>query len=59
MLNGAEDCKWIFNALIDYTMVLCRMEERAPESDERQGYESLIRREAVEGMTSKILQGFE
>ena len=31
MLDGAEDCKWIYNALIDYTMALCRMEERAPD----------------------------
>ncbi|PMD53478.1 geranylgeranyl transferas-like protein type II alpha subunit [Hyaloscypha bicolor E] len=36
MLDGAEDCKWIYNALIDYTMALCRIEERAPELDERQ-----------------------
>ena len=36
MLDGAEDCKWIYNALIEYTMALCRMEERAPNSDERQ-----------------------
>ncbi|KAH8749638.1 geranylgeranyl transferase-like protein type II alpha subunit [Hyaloscypha sp. PMI_1271] len=36
MLDGAEDCKWIYNALIDYTMALCRIEERAVDSDERQ-----------------------
>jgi geranylgeranyl transferase type-2 subunit alpha len=36
MLDGAEDCKWIYNALIEYTMALCRMEERAPDLDERQ-----------------------
>ena len=36
MLDGAEDCKWIYNALIEYTMALCRMEERAPDSDEKQ-----------------------
>lgn len=36
MLDGAEDCKWIYNALIDYTMALCRMEERKPDLDERQ-----------------------
>jgi geranylgeranyl transferase type-2 subunit alpha len=36
MLDGAEDCKWIYNALIEYTMTLWQMEERAPEVDERQ-----------------------
>jgi geranylgeranyl transferase type-2 subunit alpha len=36
MLDGAEDCKWIYNALIDYTMALCRMEERMPDLDEKQ-----------------------
>jgi geranylgeranyl transferase type-2 subunit alpha len=36
MLDGAEDCKWIYDALIEYTMALCKMEERAPESDESQ-----------------------
>jgi geranylgeranyl transferase type-2 subunit alpha len=36
MLDGAEDCKWIYNALIDYRMALCRMEERMPDLDEKQ-----------------------
>lgn len=36
MLDGAEDCKWIYDALIEYTMALCKMEERAPEQDESQ-----------------------
>lgn len=35
MLDGAEDCKWIYNALIEYTMALCRMEEREPDIDEK------------------------
>ncbi|KAG9232487.1 geranylgeranyl transferas-like protein type II alpha subunit [Amylocarpus encephaloides] len=28
MLDGAEDCKWIYDALVEYTMTLARMEER-------------------------------
>lgn len=36
MLDGAEDCKWIYNALIEYTMALCQMEERTPRLDESQ-----------------------
>ncbi|KAE9376088.1 geranylgeranyl transferas-like protein type II alpha subunit [Stipitochalara longipes BDJ] len=36
MLDGAEDCKWIYNALIEYTMALCQMEERVPDSNEKQ-----------------------
>lgn len=35
MLDGAEDCKWIYIALIDYTMALIRMGERDPEPDEK------------------------
>lgn len=35
-LDGAEDCRWIYNALIEYTMGLYRMGERAPDPDERQ-----------------------
>jgi geranylgeranyl transferase type-2 subunit alpha len=36
MLDGAEDCKWIYSALIEYTLALCRMEERQPEEGEKQ-----------------------
>jgi geranylgeranyl transferase type-2 subunit alpha len=36
MLDGAEDCKWIYDALVEYTMALSRMEERAPKRDEGQ-----------------------
>ncbi len=35
MLDGAEDCKWIYNALLEYTLALCEMEERTPTDDER------------------------
>ncbi|POS88243.1 hypothetical protein EPUL_000069 [Erysiphe pulchra] len=28
MLDGAEDCKWIYNALIDYTLALRQLEKR-------------------------------
>lgn len=36
MLDGAEDCKWIYNALIEYSIALCRMEGRALDLGERQ-----------------------
>lgn len=36
MLDGAEDCKWIYDALIEYTTALCRMEQRPPQHDEQQ-----------------------
>lgn len=36
MLDGAEDCKWIYNALLEYTLALCRMENRPPLDAERQ-----------------------
>jgi geranylgeranyl transferase type-2 subunit alpha len=32
----------IYNALIEYTMALCRMEERVPESDEKQECETWL-----------------
>lgn len=34
MLDGAEDCKWIYSALIEYTLALSRIEQRSPRSDE-------------------------
>lgn len=36
MLDGAEDCKWIYSALIEYTMALCQMDQRPPLPDEKQ-----------------------
>ncbi|KAG9241623.1 geranylgeranyl transferas-like protein type II alpha subunit [Calycina marina] len=36
MLDGAEDCKWIYDALLEYTLVLCRMREREATPEERQ-----------------------
>ena len=36
MLDGAEDNKWIYNALIEYTLALCEMEERRPQADEKE-----------------------
>jgi geranylgeranyl transferase type-2 subunit alpha len=35
MLDGAEDCKWIYDALIEYTLTLARMEEREIREDEQ------------------------
>ncbi len=36
MLDGAEDCKWIYDALIEYTIALCVMREQDPGPDEKQ-----------------------
>lgn len=36
MLEDAEDCKWIYDALIEYTLSLSRMEERQLDGDERE-----------------------
>jgi geranylgeranyl transferase type-2 subunit alpha len=36
MLDGAEDCKWIYSALIEYTMALSRMAGRLPLLEEKQ-----------------------
>lgn len=36
ILDGAEDCKWVYNALLEYTMALCEMEERRPRDDEKE-----------------------
>ncbi|KAI9049685.1 hypothetical protein LZ554_005841 [Drepanopeziza brunnea f. sp. 'monogermtubi'] len=36
MLDGAEDCKWIYDALIEYTMALCVMEKRELRPEEKQ-----------------------
>jgi geranylgeranyl transferase type-2 subunit alpha len=35
ILDGAEDCKWVYDALLEYTMALCEMEERQPRNDEK------------------------
>lgn len=34
MLDGAEDSKWIYSALIEYSLALTRMEERQPDPAE-------------------------
>ncbi|RDW75741.1 hypothetical protein BP5796_06562 [Coleophoma crateriformis] len=36
MLEGEEECKWIYNALLGNTMALWQLEERSPMSDELQ-----------------------
>ncbi|RKF72147.1 Geranylgeranyl transferase type-2 subunit alpha [Golovinomyces cichoracearum] len=35
MLDGAEDCKWIYNAAIDYSFALCLLENRTLQPEER------------------------
>lgn len=42
MLDGAEDCKWIFDALIEYTMSLCKMEGREPQPEDRASCETWL-----------------
>ncbi|KAM3084369.1 Rab geranylgeranyltransferase, variant 4 [Clarireedia jacksonii] len=32
--DGGEDCKWVYNALLEYTLAVCEMEERLPRHDE-------------------------
>lgn len=38
-LNGvseeADDCKWVYDALLEYTLGYSRLESRAPSSDEK------------------------
>ena len=36
MLDGAEDCKWIYNALLEYTLAVCQMAKRQRREDEKQ-----------------------
>ncbi|RDL40202.1 Protein prenylyltransferase [Venustampulla echinocandica] len=42
MLDGAEDCKWVYDALIEYTLALCQMEEREPLPDEKTDCQSWL-----------------
>jgi geranylgeranyl transferase type-2 subunit alpha len=42
ILDGAEDCKWVYNSLLEYTMALCEMEERKPREDEREDCRSWV-----------------
>ncbi|CZT43960.1 related to geranylgeranyl transferase alpha chain [Rhynchosporium secalis] len=35
MLDGAEDCKWIYDALVEYTMALSLIKDREPQADEK------------------------
>lgn len=35
-LEGGEDCKWVYDALFEYTLAVCEMEERLPKHDEVQ-----------------------
>lgn len=35
-LDGGEDCKWVYDALFEYTLAVCELEERLPEGDEIQ-----------------------
>lgn len=36
MLDGAEDCKWIYNALIEYTIALSEMQDRKLDIGEKE-----------------------
>ena len=35
-LDGGEDCKWVYNALLEYTLAVCEMGGRPPRDDEVQ-----------------------
>ena len=39
MLDGAEDCKWIYSALIEYTLALSRIQGRTPRPNELENCE--------------------
>jgi geranylgeranyl transferase type-2 subunit alpha len=36
LLEDYHDVKWIYEALMEYTLALCAMEERDPDDGERQ-----------------------
>lgn len=36
ILDGGEDCKWVYNALIEYTIALAKMEKRQVFEEETQ-----------------------
>lgn len=42
MLDGAEDCKWVYDALIEYTLALCQMENRQLVPGERNDCQSWL-----------------
>ena len=35
MLDGAEDCKWIYHGLFEYTLALCKFLQREPTLEEK------------------------
>ena len=36
MLDGAEECKWIYNGLLEYTLAICGLLEREPNEEEKE-----------------------
>ena len=42
ILDGAEDCKWVYNALLEYTIALCEIGERQPREDEKEDCRSWL-----------------
>lgn len=42
MLDGAEDCKWIYNALFDYTLAIIALQEREPAINEMNDLEGWL-----------------
>jgi geranylgeranyl transferase type-2 subunit alpha len=42
ILDGAEDCKWVYDALVEYTTALCEIEERQPRDEEREDCRSWL-----------------
>jgi geranylgeranyl transferase type-2 subunit alpha len=42
MLDGAEDCKWIYNALLEYTLALTRIQERRTRDEEKEDCRSWL-----------------
>lgn len=36
MLDGAEDCKWIYHGLFEYTLAVCKLLDRQPTDEEKE-----------------------
>jgi len=42
MLDGAEDSKWIYNALLQYTLSACELDGREPDDNQKQDLQTWL-----------------
>jgi geranylgeranyl transferase type-2 subunit alpha len=42
MLDDAEDCKWMYNGLFEYTLAICDLFKREPCAEEKQDLKSWL-----------------